>query len=180
MVNLINFNHKNVIILLLILIFFSCKGNHNCLVCEENISSVFIDKSIRLHELLRENKIDEGLLLTDSLINNYPDEPSLYFILGWIWDKKENEELKRVNFLKCRNLYDKRLIERNNINDAINRACVTQILYGKDAYKNELDSLRNLHILEYDMVLPNPLWDYFDYEEQKDQLFNRNVRRIDN
>jgi len=164
-------------LLFLILVVFIACGNNNESVSLKKQNNTFDEQALYLNDLLSDNKIDEGKKMAFSMILEYPNEPTLYFIMGWIYDKKNSDFLKQVYFAICRNLYDKRIKEHTDPNDLINRACVTQILFGKKAYYKELDSLRNLHDPEYEKVLNSPLWDEFDYEEQKDQLFKHSIKK---
>jgi hypothetical protein len=50
--------------------------------------------------------------------------------------------------MHMRNLYDRRLRQRADFSDAVNRAFVSGCLYGSEAFMTELDSLAKLKVYQ--------------------------------
>lgn len=100
-----------------------------------------IDAGIQLDSMLREKDFDHALSFLDTLYVLYPDEPLFYFSEGWVYDIQNDSIRSRACFEKAWNLCDSMVKETNDLGDKLNHAIITQILYGKVAYDQELKNI---------------------------------------
>ena len=156
---------------MVVTLFCSCGRNTNY-----EKTKAFEDKGIKFHQMIAQRNLEEALAYSDTLITEYPEYPEFYFMRGWVFDQLNDTVKKREAFMSARKFYDKRLANSNSLYDAINRAFVTQILFGMDAYRKETDSLK-LHRHEDFEKDPGAKWivDSINYELVKDELFNTGV-----
>lgn len=159
---------------LLLLSFIGCKKQ------ERNISeNGFAESVVSLHNLLEEKNFEEALVLIDSTLKVFPDKPEMYFAKGWVCDQIGDSVGKNDSFKKARFLYEKRIAESHKWEDEVNRVCIAQILFGMDAYRKEVDSLKRIRHQDYiqhpsdSVILEN-----YVYESMKDQMFDNHVELI--
>ena len=162
-------NDKRIFLIVIAVLFCSCSHFSSNKMDKEQVR---IDLNFKLNNLLSSNSVDSASLYVDSLISLFPDEPTYFFVKGWIEERMGDSLQMRNCFVKCRSLYDIRLLEKQNWSDALNRAVITQILYGISAYHKELDSLKTLKNEEYDYYLRDSTWYRLDYEKIKDGIFH--------
>ena len=139
-------------------------------------TKAFEEKGIKFHQMIAHRNLEEALAYSDTLITEYPDYPEFYFMRGWAFDQLNDSIKKREAFMSARKFYDKRIANTNSFYDAINRAFITQIIFGMDVYRKEIDSLKLCRHVDFEKD-PGAEWivDSINYELVKNELFNNNV-----
>ena len=107
---------------------------------EENVDKLHERhcKAMRLDVLLCNRAFGEALLFLDTLHLQYPQDPQFYFAEGWVYDMEDDSTSAHAAFRKARVLYDSLILKNEDLGD---RAFITQILEGKEAYDIELNQL---------------------------------------
>ena len=103
-----------------------------------------------ISRLMEEDSVqwDAVIALSDSAQAIFWYVPEAFAPEAFAWhhlgDKAKSDSL----FMHMRNLYDRRLRQRADFSDALNRALVSGFLYGPEALIAELDSLAKLKIYQ--------------------------------
>lgn len=121
----------------------SCKQNARKEISAERLMEIHKRDSVKLSltPMLNNRDFEHVLPSIDSLIAEYPDDPQLYFVEGWVYDMQGDSLLARTAYTKSCSIYDSLIAANPNISDMVNRAYIVQILYGMDAYNRALDDM---------------------------------------
>lgn len=121
----------------------SCKQNAKKEISAERLMEIHKRDSVKLSltPMLNNRDFEHVLPSIDSLIAEYPDDPQLYFVEGWVYDMQGDSILARTAYTKSCSIYDSLIAANPNISDMVNRAYIVQILYGMDAYNRALDDM---------------------------------------
>lgn len=121
----------------------SCKQNAKKEISAERLMEIHKRDSVKLSltPMLNNRDFEHVLPSIDSLIAEYPDDPQLYFMEGWVYDMQGDSLLARTAYTKSCSIYDSLIAANPNISDMVNRAYIVQILYGMDAYNRALDDM---------------------------------------
>lgn len=132
-------------------------------------------KAMRLDSLLCNRAFGEALLFLDSLHQQYPQDPQFYFGEGWVYDMQDDSTNAHAAFRKARALYDSLILKNDDLGDKINRAFITQILEGKEAYDLELNQLAKSVKDDKDSLYVES---FHNYIYEKEFLFREKVNGI--
>lgn len=121
----------------------SCKQNAKKEISAERLMEIHKRDSVKLSltPMLNNRDFEHVLPSIDSLIAEYPDDPQLYFVEGWVYDMQGDSLLARTAYTKSCSIYDSLIAANPNISDMVNRAFIVQILSGMDAYNRALDDM---------------------------------------
>lgn len=132
-------------------------------------------KAMRLDSLLCNRAFGEALLFLDSLHQQYPQDPQFYFGEGWVYDMQDDSINAHAAFRKARVLYDSLILKKEDLGDKINRAFITQILEGKEAYELELNQLAQSVKNKKDSLYVES---FHNYIYEKESLFCEKVNGV--
>lgn len=125
---------------------------------------------LRLMSMLSEQDFENALSLLDTLHARYPDDPQFHFAEGWIYDMEDDSIKSRRCFEKALMLYDSLVIQDDGVDGKINRAFIIQILYGEDAYNEEITKIAQSARTPEDSVnIEN--WRGVLYDKDKKDIF---------
>ena len=93
--------------------------------------------------MLNDRDFDRAHQFIDSLHIEYPRAPQFYFGEGWVYDMQGDSIKARIAYTKSIAIYDSLIAVKPNFDDMFNRAFIIQILYGIDAYNQELDKMQS-------------------------------------
>lgn len=100
-----------------------------------------------------------------------PDDPQFHFAEGWIYDMEDDSIKSRRCFEKALMLYDSLVIQDDGVDGKINRAFIIQILYGEDAYNEEITKIaQSARTPEDSANIEN--WRGVLYDKDKKDIFN--------
>ncbi len=129
---------------------------------------------LRLMSMLSEQDFENALSLLDTLHARYPDDPQFYFAEGWIYDMEDDSIKSRRCFEKALTLYDSLVIQDDGVDGKINRAFIIQILYGEDAYNEEITKIaQSARTPEDSANIEN--WRGVLYDKDEKDIFNLHV-----
>ena len=129
---------------------------------------------LRLMSMLSEQDFENALSLLDTLHARYPDDPQFHFAEGWIYDMEDDSIKSRRCFEKALMLYDSLVIQDDGVDGKINRAFIIQILYGEDAYNEEITKIaQSARTPEDSANIEN--WRGVLYDKDKKDIFNLHV-----
>ena len=96
--------------------------------------------------LMEEDSVqwDAVIALSDSAQATFWYIPEVFVSEAFAWYNLGEMAKADSVFTHIRNLYDRRLRQRADFSDAVNRAFVSGYLYGSEAFMAELDSLAKL------------------------------------
>ena len=96
--------------------------------------------------LMEEDSVqwDAVIALSDSAQAIFWYVPEVFASEAFAWHHLGEKAKADSVFMHMRNLYDRRLRQRADFSDAVNRAFVSGYLYGSEAFMAELDSLSKL------------------------------------
>ena len=96
--------------------------------------------------LMEEDSVqwDAVMALSDSAQAIFWYVPEVFASEAFAWHHLGEKAKADSVFMHMRNLYDRRLRQRADFSDAVNRAFVSGYLYGSEAFVAELDSLAKL------------------------------------
>lgn len=145
---MLKMSHETIYILLCSLLFamLSCKQGVNNELSEEQqmeLKKKRFDAGIRLGAMLNDRDFDRAHQFIDSLHIEYPRDPQFYFGEGWVYDMQGDSIKAHIAYTKSIAIYDSLIAVKPNFDDMFNRAFIIQILYGIDAYNQELDKMQS-------------------------------------
>ena len=123
--------------------------------------------------LMEEDSVqwDAVMALSDSAQAIFWYVPEVFASEAFAWHHLGEKAKADSVFMHMRNLYDRRLRQRADFSDAVNRAFVSGYLYGSEAFMAELDSLAKLKAYQpYSAELNN--WREFG-PEALEQIMDR-------
>lgn len=142
-------------------------------ITHRNLLKVSIANAIT--RCLEMNELDSALYYADSVMRVLPDDPQVYFVRGCIFSHRNDSVNSVESFRSSRALYDSLLNVRPNLSDAMNRARVTQIIDGKEAFWKEMDSLKTVKCYQKDSIELN-MWRNLIIEDVRTLTFSGNFR----
>ena len=100
--------------------------------------------------LMEEDSVqwDAVIALSDSAQATFWYAPEVFVSEAFAWYNLGEMAKADSVFTHIRNLYDRRLRQRADFSDAVNRAFVSGCLYGSEAFVKELDSLAKLKVYQ--------------------------------
>ena len=100
--------------------------------------------------LMEEDSVqwDAVIALSDSAQTIFWYVPEVFASEAFAWHHLGEKAKSDSVLMHMRNLYDRRLRQRADFSDAINRAFVSGCLYGSEAFIAELDSLAKLKVYQ--------------------------------
>ncbi len=135
------------------------------------------DAQTETAQVAKEQRSADGLRLMsllDTLHARYPDDPQFHFAEGWIYDMEDDSIKSRRCFEKALMLYDSLVIQDDGVDGKINRAFIIQILYGEDAYNEEITKIaQSARTPEDSANIEN--WRGVLYDKDKKDIFNLHV-----
>lgn len=122
--------------------------------------------SIRLEQLLSQRNFHRALLLLDTLNSAYPQEATYYFARGWVYDMQNKKQQSRQSFTRARELFDSLATQKHDLGHRLNHAYITQVLYGRTAYLQELAEIKqSLHNAQEIQTIQQ--YESITYEKEK-------------
>lgn len=138
-------------------------------IAHRNLLKVSMGNAIT--RCLEKNELDSALYYADSIMRVSPDDPQVYFVRGCIFSHRNDSVNSVKSFRSSRALYDSLLNVRSDLSNAINRAFVTQIIDGEDAFWKEIDSLKTVTYYQKDSMELN-MWRNLIIEDVRTLTFS--------
>lgn len=151
----------------------ACNSNKHAdsipLEAPEELKSLRLQMGQELTHLFHEDSVrwDTVMALIDSAQSTFWYDPQFYIAESYVQYMQGNKAESDSLLLHSRNLYDQRLRQRQDFNDAVNRAALTAFLYGREAFYQELDSLATIKAYKPDTLILQSLHDAFEEFDPK-------------
>lgn len=174
---------KRFCILVISILLYSCVYERPKSVELNSGDSIPMSKQIAHRSLLKNSignaiarclencELDSALYYADSIMQIYPDDPQVHFVRGCVFCHREDPINSVKSFRLSRALYDSLLNVRPDLSDAINRAFVTQIIDGENAFWKEIDSLKTVTYYQKDSIELN-MWRNLIIEDVRTLTFS--------
>ena len=152
---------------------FACNSNKQAdsipLEAPKELKSLRLQMGNKLTHLFHEDSVRWGIAiaLIDSAQSIFWYDPQFYVAESYVQYMQGNKGKSDSLLLHSRNLYDQRLRQRQDFNDAVNRAALTAFLYGLKAFHQELDSLATIDAYKPDSLILQSLHDAFEEFDPK-------------
>lgn len=157
---------------------FACNSNKQAdtipLEAPEELKALRLQMGHELISLFHEDSVqwDIVMALIDSAQSTFWYDPQFYVAESYVQYMQGNKVESDSLLLHSRNLYDLRLQQRQDFDDAVNRAALTAFLYGLKAFHQELDSLATIDAYKPDSLILQSLHDAFeDFDPKLSDLF---------
>lgn len=156
---------------------FACNNNKQAdtipLRVPEEQRALHLQMGQELINLFHKDSVqwDVAMALIDSAQSVFWYDPQLYVAESYVQCMLGNKAASDSLLLYSRNLYDQRLRQRQDVNDAVNRASLTAFLYGLEAFHQEMDSLATIEAYKPDSLIFQSLRDALEFDPKLSDIF---------